>query len=224
MKHYDSFYNINCDNGLMGEEIWAFNKLDGQNFCATYSPKHKDFIMFGSKTITVDETSVQFGYAVRFFKSNMASTIRDIIMENSKKDGVFTGVSEITIFCEWCGENSFSGVHKEGEELKLYLIDIFLKKKGYIEPKHFYNLFSGYQNLELPELIYIGKLTKNFIDSIVNNDHTKSDCEYPMVKEGVVCKRSTLLKGQRLPKVKIKTNWWLNKLKQKYPETWMELE
>ncbi len=58
----------------------------------------------------------------------------------------------------------------------------------------------------------------------MNNDHTKSDCEYPMVKEGVVCKRSTLLKGQRLPKVKIKTNWWLNKLKQKYPETWMELE
>lgn len=32
------------------------------------------------------------------------------------------------------------------------------------------------------------------------------------------------MKGQRLPKVKVKTNWWLNKLKEKYPDNWKELE
>lgn len=27
---------------------------------------------------------------------------------------------------------------------------------------------------------------------------TKPNCEYPTVKEGVVCKRSTLMKGQKI--------------------------
>lgn len=223
MKHYDSFENIKYDKFLIGEEIWASNKIDGQNFCARYSPKKKEFVMFGSKNYNVDETSEQFGKAVIYFKEKMAEIIKNIIIENSKKGDVFNGVEEITIFCEWYGENSFSGFHKEGEELKLCLIDVFLKKKGYIEPKIFYKIFEN-KGLELPELIYKGKLTKEFIDSIINNDWTKPNCQYPNIKEGVVCKRSTLMKGQRLPKVKIKTNWWFNKLTELYPDRWKELE
>lgn len=83
----------------------------------------------------------------------------------------------------------------------------------------FYKIFEGYSNIEIPELIYRGKLTKDFINSIINNDWSNPNCQYPNVKEGVVCKRSTLMKGQKLPKVKIKTNWWLNKLKNVYPDT-----
>ena len=223
MKHYDSFENVKYDLSMIGEEIWASNKLDGQNFCAKYSPKQKEFNMFGSKTQNVDETSEQFGNTVRYFKENMAEKIKNIIFQNSKKGDVFNSVEEITIFCEWYGENSFSGVHQEGDELKLCLIDVFLKKKGYIEPKIFYKLFED-QNIEIPELIYKGKLTKDFINSIVNNNWTKSNCQYPTVKEGVVCKRSTLMKGQKLPKVKVKTKWWLDKLTELYPDRWKELE
>lgn len=224
MKHYDSFENIKNDQLLIGEEVWAFNKLDGQNFCAKYSTKQKEFNMFGSKTQNVDETSEQFGNAVLYFKNNMADTIKEILINNSKKGGVFTGVEEITIFCEWVGDNSFAGVHDPNDKLRLVLIDVFLKKKGYIEPKQFWKLFNGYDNIELPELIYQGKLNKEFINSIVNNDWTNPNCQYPTVKEGVVCKRSTLMKGQRLPKVKVKTNWWLNKLKSLYPTDWEKLE
>lgn len=223
MKHYDSFDNIKYDGTLLGEEIWASNKLDGQNFCAKYSPKLKEFTMFGSKTQNVDETSEQFGKAVLYFKQNLSEKIKNVIIENSKKGGVFTGVEEITVFLEWYGENSFAGVHSETDELKLCLIDVFLKKKGYIEPKIFYKIFEN-KGIELPEIIYRGKLTKEFINSIINNDWTNLKCLYPTVKEGVVCKRSTLMKGQRLPKVKVKTNWWLNKLKEKYPDNWKELE
>lgn len=222
MKHYDSFENIKYDGTLLGEEVWAFNKLDGQNFCAKYSPKQKEFSMFGSKTQNVDETSEQFGKAVEYFKTKMSDIIRDIIIENSKKRGVFNGIDEITIFCEWYGENTFSGFHVEGEELKLCLIDVFLKKKGYIEPKYFWELFNG--KVEIPEVIYRGKLTNEFIQSIQNNDWTNPNCQYPNVKEGVVCKRSTLMKGQRLPKSKIKTKWWLDKLTKLYPDRWKELE
>jgi len=224
MKHYDSFENIKYDQLLLGEEVWALNKIDGQNFCAKYYPKQKDFTMYGSKTQNVDESSEQFGDAVKYFKNNMANTIKDIIITNSKKGDIFNGVEEITIFCEWYGENSFSGIHQKDDILKLCLIDVFLKKKGYIEPKIFYKIFEGYSNIEIPELIYKGKLTKDFINSIINNDWSNPNCQYPNVKEGVVCKRSTLMKGQKLPKVKIKTNWWLNKLKNVYPDTWEKLE
>lgn len=222
MKHYDSFENIKYDLSMIGEEVWVSNKLDGQNFCAKYSPKLKEFTMFGSKTQNVDETSEQFGKAVKYFKENMSDILKRIVLENSKKGGIFTGVEEITFFCEWYGENSFSGVHQDGDELKLYLIDIFLKKKGYIEPKPFYKLFEN--KIDISELIFKGKLTKEFINSIINNDYTKPDCQYPTVKEGVVCKRSTLMKGQKLPKVKVKTQCWLNKLIEKYPSNWKELE
>lgn len=221
MKHYDSFENIRLDQMLMGEEVWAFNKLDGQNFCAKYSPKQKDFTMYGSKTQNVDETSEQFGGAVKYFESNLAIPVRNIIRANYGKGDIFTGIEEITVFCEWYGEHSFSGFHVEGDEMKLALIDVFLKKKGYIEPKPYYNLFKG--NVEIPELIYKGKLTADFISSIQNNDWTDPNCQYPTVKEGVVCKRSTLMKGQRMPKCKVKTNWWLDKLKSKFPDTYKEL-
>lgn len=32
MKHYDSIPSIKEDKSLVGENIFAFNKLDGQNF------------------------------------------------------------------------------------------------------------------------------------------------------------------------------------------------
>jgi len=224
MKHYDSFENIKYDGTLLGEEIWAFNKLDGQNFCAKFSPKQKEFTMFGSKTQNVDESSDQFGNTVRFFKENMSETLADIILFNSKKGGLFTGVQEITVFCEWYGENSFSGFHIPTDEMRLALIDINLYKKGYIEPKPFNKMFSGFDNIELPEVIYQGKLTQEFIKSIQENDWTQENCLYQNVKEGVVCKRSTQMKGQRRPQVKVKTNWWLNKLTQSYPDRWKELE
>ena len=43
MKHYDSFENIKVDKSLIGEEIWAFNKLDGQNLCVKYNARKKEF-------------------------------------------------------------------------------------------------------------------------------------------------------------------------------------
>lgn len=39
-------------------------------------------------------------------------------------------------------------------------------------------------------------------DSINNNDWTCQPCQYPNVKEGVVIRRSTLMKGQKMPKTK----------------------
>lgn len=172
----------------------------------------------------VDETNEQFGNCVKIFKKEYENVIKNVIKENSKKKGVFNGIDEIHFYFEYAGDNSFCGFHKETDEMSLTLIDIFLKKKGYVEPKYFYELFEN-TIVKLPEIIYKGYLTQEFIKSINENDWTQPDCLYPNVKEGVVCKRTTLLKGQRLPMVKVKTNWWINKLHNTFTEDkWKEME
>lgn len=219
MKRYDSIESIKYDKSLLGEEVWAFNKLDGQNFGAKFNTRTKEFTDFTSRKCNVDETHEMFGGAVIYFKTHYSDVLKSIIKENSGKKGIFTGIDEITFFFEWYGENSFAGFHQDGDELKLALIDVHLKKKGYIEPKNFFEIFGGREDILTPELIFKGKLNQEFIDSIQNNDWTATNlCIYPNVKEGVVIKRSTLMKGQRLPMVKVKTKWWINTLHSKYTE------
>lgn len=221
MKHYDSIDNIKYNTELIGEQVWAFNKLDGQNFCAKYSGKTKQFTNdFGSRKCMVDETSDQFGETVRYFKEHEYNKILEaIIAKHRGKRDVFTGAEEITFFFEWYGEHSFAGFHQEEDKnnMHLALIDVFIKKKGYIEPKTFVELFAD-SGIEIPELIYSGKLTQDFIKSIQENDWTEENCKYPTVKEGVVIRRSTIMKGQRMPKVKVKTKWWITELHSKYDE------
>ena len=218
MKHYDSIPRVQDDGTLKGEIVWGFNKLDGQNFCEMYHPKTIKFGPYGSRTTTVDETSDQFGDTVRWIKnSNYEEILNRIVRNNRGKKGIFNGIDEITFFFEWYGENSFAGRHQDGDEMHLALIDVFLKKKGYMEPKDYYELFNG-SGVELPELIYTGPLTAEIISDIQNNDWTKPDAKYPTVKEGVVFKRSTMMKGQRRPSVKVKTKWWIDKLHSMYSE------
>lgn len=218
MKHYDSIPRIQDDGTLKGETVWGFNKLDGQNFCATYNYKKKTWGPYGSRTVTVDENSEQFGDVVKFFEtSGYKGILARIVDKHAGKKDVFTGVDEITFFFEWYGPNSFAGKHKEGDEMHLDLIDVFLKKKGYIEPKD-YEMCFRVSGIGLPLLVYKGPLTNDIIEKVKNNDYTQPDCWNPFVKEGVVFKRSTRLKGQRRPSVKVKTKWWLEKLHSMYTE------
>ena len=218
MKHYDSIPRIQDDGTLQGETVWGYNKLDGQNFCVTYRPKKDAFGPYGSRTVTVDERSEQFGNTIAYFLAKGYEDILAIrVAQNSGKGQVFNGVDEITFFFEWYGDNSFAGKHEEGDEMHLALIDVFLKKKGYIEPKEYERIFRN-TSIEMPELIYTGPLNADIISRIQKNDWTKPDAEFPTVKEGVVFKRSTMMKGQRRPSVKVKTVWWLDKLHSMYSE------
>lgn len=219
MKHYDSIDRIQDNGFLLGESVWAFNKLDGQNFCVKYNPKKQVFDCFGSRNRVFDENDEQFGCAVKYFKNSyIQNVLVELVKKNRGKKGLFECVDEITFFFEWVGEHSFAGRHDPDDILKLFLIDVFLKKKGYIEPKPFYEIFCLDGRLDVPELIFKGNLTKEFVNEIWENNWTLNDCKYPMVKEGVVCRSSSLLKGQRMPKVKFKTKWWIDKLHELYSE------
>jgi hypothetical protein len=218
MKHYDSIPRIQDDGTLKGDMVVGYNKLDGQNFCVTYNCRKKTWGPYGSRTVTVDENSEQFGDTVKFFNnSGYKEILEKIIKEHSGKKDVFNGVDEITFFFEWYGWNSFAGKHQEGDEMHLALIDVFLKKRGYIEPKE-YEICFRFSGIELPTLIYSGPLNSEIIEKVQNNDWTQPNAVFPNVKEGVVFKRSTLMKGQRRPSVKVKTKWWLEKLHSMYSE------
>ena len=218
MKHYDSIPRIQDDGTLNGEVVWGYNKLDGQNFAATYNCRKKTWGPYGSRTVTVDENSEQFGPVVKYFNaSGYKEKLANRVKEFSGKGQVFNGIDEITFFFEWYGENSFAGKHQEGDEMHLALIDVFLKKKGYIEPKEYETIFRP-TGVEMPFLLYVGTLNAEEIAFVQNEDWTEHPDDFPQVKEGVVFKRSTLLKGQRRPSVKVKTKWWLNKLHSMYSE------
>ena len=226
MKHYKSIPRFKDDKSLLVEEVFAFNKLDGQNLCVKYLPKKIDFQSFGSRRMVIDEHSEVLGDAVAFFKrSDIPMVLSEIVGANSKKHGEFNGVDEITFYFEWWGEHSFAGFHEPNDRMRLSLIDVWEKKKGLIEPKEFLKIFYSVETLDFPELIYKGKLTNDFVNSIESNDWTQPNALYPNVKEGVVITRSTRLPGQTLPKCKVKTKWWLNELHKKYTEDmWKELE
>lgn len=218
LRHYDSIPRIQDYTSLNGEMVFGFNKLDGQNFCVSYRPKHKNWGPCGSRTRTVDESDEQFSETVKWFNnSKYKAIIERVVANNRGKKQLFNGVEEMTFYFEWYGENSFAGRHQEGDEMHLALTDVFMKKRGYIEPKDFIDLFYE-SGIELPALVYKGPLNSEIIEKIQNNDWTQEDCEFPYVKEGVVFKRSTLLPGQRRPSVKVKTRWWLNKLHSMYSE------
>lgn len=218
LRHYDSIPREQDYGALNGEMVFGFNKLDGQNFCVLYKPKHKIWGPCGSRTRTVDENDEQFGPTVKWFNNSKYKNILERIVANNRgKKQIFNGVDEMTFYFEWVGENSFAGKHQEGDEMHLALIDVFMKKRGYIEPKDFVDLFYE-SGIDLPDLVYKGPLNADIIEKIKNNDWTQEECEFPYVKEGVVFKRSTLLPGQRRPSVKVKTKWWLNKLHSMYSE------
>ena len=226
MKHYTSIPRFKDDKTLLGEEVFGFNKLDGQNLCVKYIPKKDEFQSFGSRRLVIEESSEVLGDAVRFFKSSqIPMVLSEIVHENRGKRSEFCGVDEITFYFEWWGDNSFAGFHVPGDKMHLSLIDVFEKKKGLIEPKAFHELFCSNDVLETPELIYKGKLTNEIVQTIERNDRTKPDAPLPNVKEGVVFTRSTRLPGQNLPKCKVKTTWWLDELHKRYTaDRWKDLE
>lgn len=221
MKHYDSIPKITEDNELLGKEVWAYNKLDGQNLCVRYT-KGEGFSGFGSRKCSLKPGDPNFGNSIEWFYKHYSETLGRILQE----EPYFKGAKEITLYFEWYGDLSFAGVHDPADtSLRLALIDVAVIKKGYIEPETFYNIFSDIPGLEIPGVIYKGVLDQGFIESIQKNDPTSPNPQYPTVKEGVVCRGTRTLRGQRMPKVKIKTDWWISELHKRFkPEQWEELE
>ena len=153
MKQYDKLYYYKPE--LMGEQVWAFDKLDGQSmrFEANFN---RGFYKFGSRTQMVSSKDEQFGAAVDMFMEKYSENLMYTFGRKYNQDRT----AKFTVFCEYVGPNSFAGRHVPGETKDLVLFDVWIYKKGWVKPQKFIDNFG---HLDIPNLVYQGELTDEFI-------------------------------------------------------------
>jgi hypothetical protein len=193
------------NRGILDAKVIAFDKLDGQNIRIEWS-KNKGWYKFGTKTSMFDETNKQFGNVIPLFKEKYADALEEIFTKNKN----YRNTKNFVAFFEWVGENSFSGKHQEGDEMDLILFDIApgdYTNNSFIEPKQFVKDFG---NLHIPKIIYEGPMTMEFINDVKSGKYN--------LKEGVMCKGVSQDGKRDVWIVKIKTNEWLKKLRERFGE------
>lgn len=190
-----------------GHHVLCFDKLDGSNVRAEWSKK-RGFYKFGTRKQMIDHTHPNFGKAVTIFLEKYNEDLNRIFREN------YRDTDKITVFGEYFGPNSFAGNHDPNDTMDVVLFDVFLYKKSWVPPKEFLKIFT--QNVHTPDLIHEGNFNQELINSIKNATE---------LSEGVVCKGIQKTKGQDLViMTKIKTNRWLDRLKEKYGQELVDKE
>lgn len=172
----------------IGKPCVAFYKYDGSNLRWEWSPK-KGWNKFGTRRQMFDASTPIFNQALPLFLDRLG----DEILYRTKQ--VIKKPERITAFTEFFGPSSFAGQHDETEAKELRLFDIFLFKKGFVEPKQFVKVFG-----DLPqsaEVVYEGNLNKQFIMDVREGKFN--------VFEGVIAKGADFM-------VKIKTQKYYDRL------------
>lgn len=205
MKEYPS---IQKSNKLpLDIQIIAFDKLDGSNFRAKWSPK-KGFHLFGTRTQLVDESTSYWGGVVSLFKETIEEPLHDIFFKNFSKE------KSIIVFSEYYGNNSYAGRH-EDEPHELVCFDILKENHNkFILPQDFIKLLNN--SVKIPEVVYVGKSTEEFIEAVRQGQYNN--------KEGVICK-GTEVYGNYSGGVlmhKIKTYSYLESLKNRFGNDWVK--
>ena len=190
MKEYHSIGR----NIQYGITAYVFNKLDGSNIRAEWTKKNK-FNKFGSRHRLLGTDQGVLNESVELIKNGFEKEMSDIFIKER--------IIEATCFFEFYGKNSFAGNHID-EEHNVSLIDISVYKKGILLPKDFVKLFG---NLNIAELLYHGNINQEIVEKVKNSQLEG------MGEEGVVCKSLPLKNGYPPNMFKIKTNYWLDKLK-----------
>lgn len=181
------------------KSFYLFDKLDGSNIRAEWSPK-KGFYKFGSRTqlLTPDQTALY--PAIDRINSFTGSTGIELSSKLSKLN-----CESAVCFFEWVGPNSFAGSHPDSiDDMRVVLIDVALYKKGIMSPERFIEHFSDF---DIPKILHQGKISEELFQSIRTSELSG------ITFEGVVGKERGCNKDGRHDMCKIKTNAWLNKLK-----------
>jgi hypothetical protein len=191
------------------EKCIAFEKYDGTNLHWVWEPE-LGWYAFGTRRnrFDLDEQGIaEFNQmhlgldtAPELFLQDFATPLETIFKTNA------TYVCpEVTVFTEFLGSNSFAGLHKDDDPKRLVLFDVEVAGKM-LSPEQFIQDFSS---LNIAKVIYQGKLTGRFIEDIRAG-------KYPVV-EGVVCKGKN---ASGVWMVKIKTQAYMQKLKQAFQDDW----
>ena len=197
MKSYPKIPHFK--HGPFGQKCYAFSKYDGSNFRAEYGKK-RGWYKYGTRNVMIDKNTPMFGDAIELFLNKYGDDLSQVFRTKYKS------VENFVVFGEFFGEHSFAGKHTEEDKMDIVLFDVNQYKKGLLSPREFVDNFG---HLDIPEIIYQGIYDTNFINDIKNN---KFD-----LKEGVVCKGTYKTKGGEIIwSTKIKTNGWIQKVKELY--------
>lgn len=173
---------------------FAFDKLDGSNIRAEWSKK-KGFYKFGSRNRLLGTDQEFISEAEGIIRTNFERDLDDIF-RNKRYERAMA-------FFEFYGERSFAGTHHP-EPHDVALIDVAPYKKGITLPIEFLSL---YGHLNVPRVLFQGKITEGFIDAV--KDGSLDD----MTFEGVVCKGADPKNGKLICMYKVKNREWINRLR-----------
>lgn len=196
MKTYPSILNLNKAKKQpipFGQECIGFYKYDGSNLRFKWDKKRKWFKAGTRNRLINDEL---FSQALPLFDS-MKDEIEKVILEN------FPKIENFTVYCEFFGESSFAGAHFEPELKQLILFDVWLHKRGFIDPWKFVELFGKYA--WSAKIVFSGIFSENVVNDVIKSNGY-------LINEGVVFKGLDDKKNVQM--VKVKTEKYINKLKE----------
>lgn len=197
MKKYPSV--IYCNYNVLNKPIIAFDKLDGTQIVSEWTRK-RGFSKFSTRREMINHRHHQWGEAVEIFLDKYADSLHNLFKSHKE----YRELKNITVYCEYLGENSFSGRHNIDDDKDVILFDIWQHKKGWVEPRVFVNEFAEFG---IPRVVYEGLLTNDFFRDVKNNIFG--------LREGVVAKgtQETKIVDERVWMVKLKTDDWFKKLR-----------
>jgi hypothetical protein len=111
------------------------------------------------------------------------------------------------VFTEYFGPNSFAGMHQPGDEMDLIIFDVQIDG-NLLPPEEFLRVFKDFN---IARVVFKGKYSGQLFNDVREGKYG--------VKEGVVVKG--VADGQ-LYMAKIKTNAYLERLKNTFGDSWKE--
>ena len=152
MKSYPSI-STQVDMSL---SYWVFDKLDGSNLRAEWSPK-RGFYKFGSRTqlLTPDQADLWPAVArIEALSDELSPRLAALRAER------------VVCFFEWFGPRSFAGRHIDPlEDMRLALLDIDVYKRGFLAPDRLMELATS-ASVPMPGLVHVGRVDKDFLGQV----------------------------------------------------------
>lgn len=194
MKHYPEISAVIQRD----VDVYVFEKLDGSNIRAEWTPK-RGFYKFGTRKRLLGEDDPMFGSAIKLIKEQEEKISKQF--KNERFEGT-------VCYFEFLGENSFAGFHIQTEPHKVVLIDVDVYKQGFMTPNRFIRMFEGI--VEIPKFLHYGKMNHDLEQQIRAG-------KFPGASfEGVVCKSSPPKKWALPVMFKVKNQAWIDKVKERY--------
>ena len=211
MKSYPSIQKSSV--APKGKGCYVFVKYDGSNLRFEFSKK-RGWYKFGTRNHLFDRSDPVFGSAIDLFIGRYGGDLEEIF----RKEKLFRGIDNIIVYAEWFGAKTFAGMHVQDDPKEIVLFDVNPITKGLLGSKDFLEIFGHLRVAELlSREIFNNKLIQEVREGRFNCQSRFTIANE--IPEGVVCKAGS---GHNIFMTKIKTNQYLEKLKEHYQHNWSQ--